>query len=272
MAQSTSFQNLAHRYRTQLQKHHYVQKSASHTKYWSAFHYRKMKNNYCQRYGKNFCLIIAGEFDIETDFYVFPYADIEHLFTEETLSKDKNTSQKRWILSIYPRHRLVVSNAGELDASKYYGKSDLLMNALKVANGSPELMDIAPSNIPSHEEFLGVLNTYLQNGTVFHSPHREAQYAVDAVNSSSAQISRLTANEPVEVTLDGYKKIVQALHEQKGTMPFDQVSSTVAIRVAYLQSRTLALSADFFLPLLLESLPFAHILFLSPLTGMYSLR
>ena len=225
--------NLAHRYRSQLQKRNYVQKAASNTDYWVAFHYRKLHGQYTQHFGDDFCLIIAGDYDKEGDFYVFPFEKIKSFFVEESLARDGNSSSKRWICSVKPQHRFTVWNANEIDATEYYGNEELLSQALKDRQDG------------FRNRWLRILRGYLQTGTVFQSPKRDAQYAVDTVEDTGAQISRLSANEPAEVTASGFERIYNLLRAQGGILPFDStVSGTVAIRVAYLQSPDLALSAD----------------------------
>lgn len=92
--------------RNSLSVSHYVRKADNKTNYWLDLSYSKIQY-YKKLTGGEFNVIIYGDDDIETDFYVIPFVEIEHLVNGNSF---KNI-RKRWIGNIID-HKLSISNTG----------------------------------------------------------------------------------------------------------------------------------------------------------------
>jgi hypothetical protein len=117
----------------------YVRKAKPDNNYWFSFYANKMRR-LNTKFGKDFFLIIHGSEDIEDDYFVIPYADVEHLLTDTNLTKidgdakDAKTRTPRWSGNLVD-NRFHISNSGErIDVSKYYGDRLLLRRAMDPAN------------------------------------------------------------------------------------------------------------------------------------------
>jgi MoxR-like ATPase len=93
-------------------------------------------------------------------------------------------------------------------------------------------------------DFLAIMRRYMQEGTVFESPVREALYAVRSVDDSGCDVDRLTANEPARCTMTHFLDALRDLRAKGGRAVFAEFANTVAIRTTFLQSPRLAFSAD----------------------------
>lgn len=236
--------NLALRYRDRLRTRHYVQKAPPDQNYWVAFHRRKLDKQHREKFGDDFCLIIAGDPALVHDFYIIPHTEIGSYLTDDTLTKDERSPRHRWVMSVLPPHKLKVWNAGEIDAERFYGNVEMLNDALRTAESR------AVRTEPDNEDdtvarWLTALRDYHANRTVFQSAHRDAQYAVEEVKENGAVIARLSANDPAEATVSSLRSALERLAEAGGKMPFSAAyPSTVAIRTAIVQSPDLALTPD----------------------------
>ena len=105
--------------RSEISKKHYVRKADPDNDYWVDFSRNKL-DTYKEKFGSNFCLIVAGSEDSEFDFYQIPFSDVEDLFVDRTMASDRE-ERNRWIANVLSPHRLRVWNAGEKDIEAYYG-------------------------------------------------------------------------------------------------------------------------------------------------------
>ncbi|HIC8645121.1 hypothetical protein BAX97_11220 [Elizabethkingia meningoseptica] len=103
--------------RDRLSINNYVRKADAKTNYWLDLsegrinHYRKLTND-------NFNIIIYGNEDIETDFYIIPFEELKHLLHEDSFSKSEG--RRRWIGNII-NHYISLSNTGvKLNISHRY--------------------------------------------------------------------------------------------------------------------------------------------------------
>jgi putative restriction endonuclease len=103
--------------REKLAVDNYVRKADAKTNYWLDLsdgmltYYRQLTND-------NFNIIIYGDENIETDFYIIPYKELKHLLTTQSLAKSKG--RKRWIGNIISHH-ISLSNTGvKLNISHRY--------------------------------------------------------------------------------------------------------------------------------------------------------
>ena len=183
---SSDISNLALLHRDSLSKRHYVQKAGQ--DYWSAFHRRKLEHLHRAKYGDDFALIIAGDPQKEHDFYVIPHSEIGPLLRTETLAKDEKTLRQRWVISVLSDHKLKVRNAGELDATGFYGNVGMLEAALHAAEFE------SPPQLPTRQadedlfaacaKFLGM---YPRRSTPFSGSTPEAQ----AIKGLAAQFEEV---------------------------------------------------------------------------------
>ncbi|MDV3859125.1 hypothetical protein CMT88_13595 [Elizabethkingia anophelis] len=103
----------------------YVRKADAKTNYWLDLsegrinHYRELTN-------ENFNIIIYGNENIETDFYIIPFEELRHLLHENNFSKDEG--RRRWIGNII-NHHLSLSNTGtKLNISHRYSTTIPITN------------------------------------------------------------------------------------------------------------------------------------------------
>lgn len=86
----------------------YVRKADAKTNYWLDLsdgrinHYRTLTND-------NFNIIIYGNEDLETDFYIIPFEELKHLLLENNFAKSEG--RRRWIGNII-NHHISLSNTG----------------------------------------------------------------------------------------------------------------------------------------------------------------
>ena len=94
-----TIRNLAIAERGHLQARHYVRKADPHQRYWFDFAASKVAR-FKSTYGDNFFLVIAGDPDIEDDYFAIPFSAVSHAFTDEFLSQDSSGARRRWVGSI----------------------------------------------------------------------------------------------------------------------------------------------------------------------------
>ena len=94
--------------RNQLAINNYVRKADAKTNYWLDLsegridHYRELTSD-------TFNIIIYGDEDIETDFYIILFEELKHLLLENTFAKSEG--RRRWIGNII-NHHISLSNTG----------------------------------------------------------------------------------------------------------------------------------------------------------------
>ena len=123
--------NLVLKIRSTLEKEHYIRKADPNSNYWFDFSCSKLKR-YQEIFEDKFCLILAGNQDLEGDFYSIPFTVVSDLFSEDYLSNDKN-GKNRWVGSVRG-HELKVNNCiYTKDISLFYG-NPLFLNKLDLLN------------------------------------------------------------------------------------------------------------------------------------------
>lgn len=94
--------------RNQLAINNYVRKADAKTNYWLDLSEGRI-NHYGELTNDTFNIIIYGDEDIETDFYIIPFEEIKHLLVENNFAKSEG--RRRWIGNII-NHHLSLSNTG----------------------------------------------------------------------------------------------------------------------------------------------------------------
>ncbi len=122
--------------RDQLAINNYVRKADAKTNYWLDLsegrinHYRKLTSD-------NFSIIIYGNENLETDFYIIPFEELKHLLLENNFAKSEG--RRRWIGNII-NHYISLSNTGvKLNISHRYSnpihfKAEPLMLSVEGTN------------------------------------------------------------------------------------------------------------------------------------------
>jgi len=105
----------------------YIIKAKPETNYWFGFEYNVFLNKYKKIYNNDFNIIIAGDENIEGDFYIFPYSDVEHIFNEKYLTPYQ-TNKRRWVGNIKNNRMQITSCPIKLDCSLYYGNIKIVDN------------------------------------------------------------------------------------------------------------------------------------------------
>jgi hypothetical protein len=83
------------RHRDDLKRGNYIRKADPACNYWLDFSFGKLQD-YVQRYGDRFNLIIVGSAQVEDDFYVIPFRLLKDMLTEEFLADDMS-GRRRWL-------------------------------------------------------------------------------------------------------------------------------------------------------------------------------
>jgi hypothetical protein len=94
------------------------------------------------------------------------------------------------------------------------------------------------------DEWIEVMLSYKEEGTVFQSAMEGRRYCVASVDEAGCVVERLDAREPERVTTALYKKTRELLSSGGGRCEFKDVSGTVALKTTILQARPLGLSVD----------------------------
>ena len=103
--------------RNQLAINNYVRKADAKTNYWLDLSEGRI-NHYRDLTSDNFNIIIYGDEDIETDFYIIPFEELKHLLLEDNFAKSEG--RRRWIGNII-NHHISLSNTGvKLNISHRY--------------------------------------------------------------------------------------------------------------------------------------------------------
>ncbi len=111
--------NLIIKNRSILEQKHYIRKADPNNNYWFDFACSKLKK-YREKFDDKFCLILAGDQDLEGDFYFIPFSVVSKLFNDEYLSNDKN-GKNRWV-GVIRGHEIKINNCSfTQDISIFYG-------------------------------------------------------------------------------------------------------------------------------------------------------
>jgi hypothetical protein len=104
----------------ELKTTNYVRVAQPHTNFWLDYA-KSIINDYKSKFGTNFNLIVYSKIDIDTDYYVIPFSEVQDLFKDEYLSKDKNSETgKRWVASIKNHIFKLTNNPISKDVKEYY--------------------------------------------------------------------------------------------------------------------------------------------------------
>lgn len=110
--------------RKELEKSNYVRKATPKTNYWFSI-YRSKLSEFQNKFGDDFNIVFFGDESVEGDFFTIPFQDVKHIFQDDFLSNDQQSSA-RWVGNI-KHFRLIVSHCPiSLDLSSYYGDETLL--------------------------------------------------------------------------------------------------------------------------------------------------
>src|SRR5438477_12259337 len=85
--------------RSELAERHYITRADPRNAYWFNFYAAKLRD-YQQATGNDFCLIIAGDSTVETDFFAIPFQEVAHMFGDEYLAPPGEDQKRRWIGTI----------------------------------------------------------------------------------------------------------------------------------------------------------------------------
>ncbi|WP_066439320.1 HNH endonuclease [Chryseobacterium sp. CCH4-E10] len=122
--------------RNQLSINNYVRKADAKTNYWLDLSEGRI-NHYRNLTSDNFNIIIYGDEDIETDFYIIPFKELKYLLLEDNFAKSEG--RRRWIGNII-NHHISLSNTGiKLNISHRYSnpihfKAEPLMLSVEGTN------------------------------------------------------------------------------------------------------------------------------------------
>lgn len=101
---------------TQLKTRHYILKTSLPNFF---FNFRpSVMEKYKTSYGEDFMLICWRDSE-KLDAYFFPYSEVKHVFTEENLTIQNNTSCPRWLGTIN-NQTLSLGGLARLDVTRYY--------------------------------------------------------------------------------------------------------------------------------------------------------
>jgi putative restriction endonuclease len=116
--------NIALKNRQWIEQKNYFRKADPKVNYWFDFYYNKLQR-YRDKFGNDFCLIIAGSENQEGDFYAIPFIYVQDLFLEKYLSNDK-VGTVRWVGNIIG-HTLRLRTCKILkDISFFYGNPSFI--------------------------------------------------------------------------------------------------------------------------------------------------
>jgi hypothetical protein len=111
--------NLVLKNRQLIEQKNYVRKADPKVNYWFDFSYSKLQR-YRDKFGSNFCLIIAGSENQDGDFYAIPFVNVKDVFIEQYLSNDK-VGKVRWVGNIIGHNLKLTTCKVFKDISLFYG-------------------------------------------------------------------------------------------------------------------------------------------------------
>lgn len=126
--------------RQELSQNNYVLKASPENDYWVAFA-KDSLDEYLERRGDEFSLLIAGSEDVEGDFYAIPYSQVGHMLTTASMYSEP---RRRWVASIAAHEMRVRNYPMKLDVSSFYGRVDGLSQAIRITE--EEVNDYAIEN------------------------------------------------------------------------------------------------------------------------------
>ncbi len=130
-------QNYVLKARDKLSQNNYLRKADPESSYWFDFSYGKLQG-YAKQFVNNFNVIIAGSESVEGDFFVIPFAAIEHMLKQEYLSEDQQ-NRKRWVGRIKYNELFINNCPTFLDVGNFYGR--LLPTSDDVTAGTNVIQD-----------------------------------------------------------------------------------------------------------------------------------
>lgn len=92
--------------------------------------------------------------------------------------------------------------------------------------------------------FPALMGLYASEKIVFQSPRRDARYLIGEVDQTGCSVLRLDADRPDRVTWTAYQQWRDWLRDQGGVAKREELDSTVAKHMCYLQAPDLCLRAD----------------------------
>lgn len=119
-------QNLVLVKRNQLSQNNYVRKADPNNSYWVDFSESKL-NEYINKFGESFNLVIFGDELREGDFFAIPFGYVKSALTTASLTKGKSgESKRRWIGSIDGNRFRIRNYQGYFDIGGFYGDPELI--------------------------------------------------------------------------------------------------------------------------------------------------
>ncbi len=112
-------QNHVARNRSELEKFNYVRKATPKTNYWFSIYHAKLRR-FETKFGDDFKIIFFGDNNVEGDFFTIPFQAVKHVFSDEFLSHDQQSSN-RWVGNIKHFQLNVTHYPFSIDLSSYYG-------------------------------------------------------------------------------------------------------------------------------------------------------
>lgn len=116
--------NFILRNREALSQCNYIRKADPKRDYWLDFSRNKVYQ-FWKEFGDEFSIIVAGDPDLEGDFFVIPYPALKSILKDEFLSNDKN-GKTRWIGKIKNFQLKIHICQDPLDISLFYGNPEII--------------------------------------------------------------------------------------------------------------------------------------------------
>jgi putative restriction endonuclease len=133
------------RRRDELARRHYITKADPQNAYWFNFYAAKL-NEYQKAAGRDFCLVIAGDPTIETDFFAIPFPEVAHMFTAEYLAPPGANQKRRWIGTIRDNKLRVTNCPVDFDAGEFFSNPYFLDGPVQAPPPEAVLNDYAIEN------------------------------------------------------------------------------------------------------------------------------
>lgn len=110
--------------RETLRERHYIRKADPANNYWVDFSAGPL-SRYTEQFGDAFCLVIAGDRDVEGDFFAIPYSFVADILKPETQTNDQN-GRVRWVGNVINFSLRITNTNTRRDISEFYGRPELL--------------------------------------------------------------------------------------------------------------------------------------------------
>ncbi len=121
--------NFILRNREILSQSNYIRKADPKRDYWLDFSRNRVRQFY-KEFGDKFNIIVAGDPELEGDFFVIPYPALKSVLKDEFLSNDKN-GKTRWIGKIRNFQLKIHICQDPLDISLFYGNPEIINTEFK---------------------------------------------------------------------------------------------------------------------------------------------